>query len=102
MDDHPQQGAPPRGGAPLRLTLLSRSYCHLCDEMRDALAPLAAAAGREVVELDVDGFPVLEADYGDRVPVLFLGVPGAGTELCHYRLDADRVRSALADPDDRA
>jgi len=28
--------------------------------------------------------------------VLFLGRPGAGTELCHFRLDAARVSAALA------
>ena len=28
------------------LTLLSRAYCHLCDEMRDALAPIALEVGR--------------------------------------------------------
>ena len=26
------------------LTLLTRAYCHLCDDMRTALAPLAAEA----------------------------------------------------------
>ncbi len=70
--------------------------------MRAALAPLARAAGLEVVEIDVDGNAALEAAYGERVPVLFLGVPGAGNELCHYRLDADRVRAALAGPGDHA
>ncbi|HET7134613.1 MAG TPA: glutaredoxin family protein, partial [Casimicrobiaceae bacterium] len=35
------------------LTLLSRAYCHLCDDMREALAPLAIRAGAHVVELDV-------------------------------------------------
>jgi thiol-disulfide isomerase/thioredoxin len=82
-----------------RLTLLFRSYCHLCDEMRDALVPIAQAAGREVVELDVDADPALEAAYGERVPVLLLGEPAAGVELCHFHLDAERVRAALAGPD---
>jgi hypothetical protein len=79
-----------------RLTLLSRSYCHLCDVMREALLPLAAGLGAEVVELDVDADPALEAAYGERVPVLLLGAPGAGRELCHYHLDVAAVRTALA------
>jgi glutaredoxin-like protein DUF836 len=77
------------------LTLLSRAYCHLCDDMRDALAPLAARAGAQIVEFDVDADAVLEAKYGDLVPVLLLGGVGDGVELCHYSLDVPRVRAAL-------
>ncbi len=82
----------------VRLTLLSRSYCHLCDEMRDALAPMARAAGCEVVEIDVDATPALEALYGARVPVLLQGSVESGRELCHHRLDPGRVREALGLP----
>jgi len=78
------------------LTLLSRAYCHLCDEMRDALAPVAHRRGVRVVEVDVDAHPALEAAFGDRVPVLLLGTPEDGLELCHYRLDAPAVEAALA------
>jgi hypothetical protein len=78
-----------------RLTLLSRAYCHLCDDMRDALAPIVADAGACVVERDVDADPALEAKYGEFVPVLLLGDVDDGVELCHYALDAARVRAAL-------
>ncbi len=78
------------------LTLLSRAYCHLCDEMRDALGPVAHRHGVRVVEVDVDAHPALEAAFGDRVPVLLLGTPEDGLELCHYRLDAPAVEAALA------
>jgi thiol-disulfide isomerase/thioredoxin len=80
---------------PPTLTLLTRAYCHLCDEMREALAPLAAAHGATVVERDVDADPALEARYGDLVPVLLLGAPGDGREVCHYRLDRDATEAAL-------
>jgi glutaredoxin len=78
------------------LTLLSRAYCHLCDEMRDALAPIALRHGVAVVEVDVDAHPALEAAFGDLVPVLLLGTPEDGVELCHYHLDAPAVEAALA------
>jgi glutaredoxin len=78
------------------LTLLSRAYCHLCDEMRDALTPVAHRHGVRVVEVDVDAHPALEAAFGDRVPVLLLGAPEDGQELCHCRLDAPAVEAALA------
>ena len=84
-----------RGG--LKLTLLARSYCHLCDEMLAALRPLAAARGVVVTVVDVDTEPALERAFGDRVPVLFAGEPAEGVELCHYRLDRLRVEAALAD-----
>lgn len=78
------------------LTLLSRGYCHLCDDMRDALAPLAQRLGAVVEEVDVDAVPDLEAKYGDLVPVLLLGAPADGAALCHYHLDAAAVEAALA------
>ena len=76
----------------IELTLLSRSYCHLCHDMEVALAPLAAEFGAAVNVLDVDADPLLEAKYDELVPVLLHGE----TELCHYFLDAPKVREYLA------
>ena len=85
-----------RPGRPVRVvTLLTRAYCHLCDEMRDALAPLAAAHGATIVERDVDADPALEARYGDLVPVLIDGEAPNGVEICHYVLDRGRALAAL-------
>ena len=78
------------------LTLLSRSYCHLCEDMAAAVAPIAARHGAALVEVDIDADPALEAAHGDRVPVLFLGTAEAGVELCHYHLAAEAVERALA------
>jgi len=86
-------GAAPRSA---RLTLLSRAYCHLCDEMAAALAPLAARHGAVVDVIDVDTDAALEARYGERVPVLLAGTPPDGVELCHYRLDVAAVARALS------
>jgi len=77
------------------LTLLSRAYCHLCDEMREAVHPIAAHYGVPMIEVDVDAYPDLEARFGDLVPVLMLGAPADGHELCHYRLDRGAVENAL-------
>ncbi len=82
------------GGA--ALTLASRAYCHLCDEMLAELRPLAAAHGASIEVVDVDADPALEAAWGDSVPALFLGSPAPGTLLCRYRLDAACVAAALA------
>jgi len=67
----------------VRLTLITRAYCHLCDEMRDALAARASALDFAVDERDVDADAALEARWGDKVPVLLDGE----RELCRYRLD---------------
>jgi hypothetical protein len=75
-----------------KLTLLVRAYCHLCDEMRHALLPLAAASGVAVDEIDVDSDSRLAAQWGDKVPVLLAG----GVELCHYRLDGAALTAHLA------
>ena len=76
----------------IELTLLSRAYCHLCHDMEVALAPLAAEFGAAVNVVDVDADPALEAKYDELVPVLLHGE----TELCHYFLDAPKVREYLA------
>lgn len=77
----------------IELTLLSRSYCHLCHDMEVALAPLAAEFGASVTVVDVDADPALEAKYDELVPVLLHGE----SELCHYFLDTAKVREYLAE-----
>jgi len=75
----------------LKLTLVSRTYCHLCHEMEAALIPLALEFGMKVDVLDVDADSELEARYNERVPVLL----HEGHEICHYFLDVVRVRDYL-------
>jgi len=77
------------------LTLLTRAYCHLCDEMREALGVVATGFGAQIIELDVDADPTLEEAFGEWVPVLLLGPVADGVRLCHYWLDVERVTAAL-------
>jgi len=78
-------------GASPRLTLYSRAYCHLCDDMLAALEVLRGEYSFHVEILDVDADPELEAKYNELVPVL----TADGTELCHYFLDEPKVREYL-------
>jgi thioredoxin reductase (NADPH) len=78
------------------LTLLTRSYCHLCDEMLAAVRPIADSHAASIEVVDVDADAALEALYGELVPVLFAGTPARGEELCRYRLDRTRLLEALA------
>ena len=60
----------------MQLTLLIRSYCHLCDEMLDELRPLIGTTPLAVLDVDDPDHAGLEARFGDAVPVLFAGPPG--------------------------
>lgn len=80
-----------------RLTLYSRSYCHLCEEMFSALETIRAESGAgfliDVVDIDTD--PVLLAAYDELVPVLMAQSSDGPRELCHYFLDVPAVRAHL-------
>ena len=75
-----------------RLQLLGRAGCHLCLTAAEQLVPIAAAAGLEVVDVDVDTDPELRAEYGDRVPVIEID----GKEHGFWRVEEPRFRAALA------
>ncbi|MDR3055434.1 MAG: glutaredoxin family protein [Zoogloeaceae bacterium] len=75
---------------PLKLTLVSRAWCHLCHEMEVALTPLLAEYGATLEVLDADADPTL-ARYDELVPVLLLGEQ----EICHYFLDEAKARVVL-------
>ena len=57
---------------PPRLQLLTRQGCHLCEVAAETLARIAAEAGAVPEAVDVDDDPELQAEYGDRVPVVLL------------------------------
>jgi thiol-disulfide isomerase/thioredoxin len=73
------------------LVLYGRAWCHLCEDMRAELEPIAQRFGVTVRYVDIDEDPALVARYDELVPVLTLD----DTELCHYRLDAPAVEAAL-------
>lgn len=78
----------------LKLTLVSRSYCHLCDEMDSALEAMRGEVATFSFEvLDIDTHPELLALYDELVPVLLHGK----VELCHYFLDTAKVRDYLGE-----
>ena len=75
-----------------KLTVLSREYCHLCDELLAALKQFQGRYRFDIEVVDVDRHPALEEKWGDKVPVLLDG----DLEVCHYYLDFDAVESRLA------
>ncbi len=69
-------------------TVVSRSYCHLCEVMMTELRALLGNVPADVYVVDVDADPNLLAQFDELVPVL---LDQAGEELCHYRLDTAKV-----------
>ncbi|WP_199425004.1 glutaredoxin family protein [Actinotalea solisilvae] len=80
---------------PARVVLYVRQGCHLCEAARDVVGPLAADAGTAVLEVDIDAgadAPDLVDRYGELVPVVTVD----GVQQGYWRIDAGRVRRALA------
>jgi len=75
-----------------KLTVLSREYCHLCEELIAGLKRFQARYDFDIDVVDVDRHPKLEEKWGDKVPVLLDGE----LEVCHYYLDHDAVDARLA------
>ena len=76
---------------PPRLQLLTRAGCHLCITAAETLARVGAEAGLVPEEVDVDADPELQAEYGDRVPVVLLD----GREHSCFTVDVVRLRRDL-------
>ena len=58
--------------APIRLTLVTRQECHLCEEMAAVIDRVAPGFDAQVEVRDVDADPELLARYSDEVPVLLI------------------------------
>ena len=85
-------GTDSSGGTPrVRLTVYSRTHCHLCEEMIAGLQELQARFAFEVGVVDVDADPALAVRYGELIPLLAHGE----RELCRYRLEPARLTAYL-------
>ena len=79
----------------MRLTVVRRHDCELCEEMLAALERLGRERALPPIEtIDVDSDPQLARRHGLHVPVLLLG----GTVVCRHRLDRAELERLLRDP----
>ena len=76
----------------VRVTLITRVDCHLCEVAKADLAAVAAQVGLAWREVDVDADPALQAEYWDRVPVILLD----GKEHGYWRVEKERLLRDLA------
>jgi glutaredoxin len=74
-----------------RLQLLTRAGCHLCEIAAETLERIGVEAGLAPEAVDVDDDPELQAEYGDRVPVVLLD----GREHSYFTVDVVRLRRDL-------
>ncbi len=74
-----------------RLRLMTRAGCHLCEVAAETLERIAAEAGLRPEAVDVDADPGLQAEFGDRVPVVLLD----GREHSYFTVDVPRLRRDL-------
>lgn len=76
----------------MRLTLVHRQDCELCDQMAAELSALGRREALPPVDLvDVDADADLQRRHGLQVPVLLLD----GTVVCRQRLDAPELLRIL-------
>jgi len=75
------------------ITLYGRQGCHLCDQAREVIEPLAKDAGVRFSEVDIDDDPSLLQRYNEVVPVVLIGK----NEVSREKFDAGKFKKQLQD-----
>ena len=71
---------------PLILTVYSRAYCHLCDEMKALVhRTIANQSDVSLDEIDISTDPDLVERYGLEIPVLMID----GKKVAKYRVSEE-------------
>jgi glutaredoxin len=74
------------------VTLYGRPGCHLCDDARAALVPLAAELGFALDEVDIEADDALLRRFLERIPVVAVD----GEELFDFFVDEAILRERIA------
>ena len=53
-----------------QLIIYTGPKCHLCEQAKGLLYPLLAEKGWHLVEIDITSDTALQAQYGNRIPVV--------------------------------
>ena len=75
-----------------RVTVYTRVGCPACATAEADVARICGELGETWQAVDVDAVPELQAEYGDRVPVIMVD----GREHGFWRVEEPRLRTALA------
>lgn len=76
----------------MRVELLTKPGCHLCDDARAVIERVTAELGISFTERDISSSPAELIEYGDFVPVTLVD----GQVIDHWRVREDRLRQALS------
>jgi hypothetical protein len=80
------------GDGAVRVTLIGKPGCHLCDDAREVVARVAAETGTQWNELSILDDPGLAERYREQIPVVLVD----GEQHDYWRVDAERLRGALS------
>ena len=75
-----------------KVTLYTRSECHLCDQAKDIIQAARRQNTFDYEELDIDSDPGLRRLYNEEVPVIAID----GTIAFRSRLTAEELSQRLA------
>jgi len=73
------------------LVLYSRAGCHLCEEMKAVVEPVARQLRCELQDVDIAGQAELESRFGLEIPVLCIN----GRKAFKYRVTETELRQRL-------
>lgn len=74
------------------ITIYGRPGCHLCEDALSELAPILAATGAQLEEIDIEQHDHLLLAHLERIPVILVD----GVEICTFFVDDAAVRAALS------
>ncbi len=78
-------------GVAIELELLTRPGCHLCEEMKQAIADAAHGLEIRLREVDISENLELERRFGNDIPVLFVN----GSKAFKHRATVRELRLRL-------
>jgi glutaredoxin len=77
----------------IRVEIYSRPGCHLCDEAKEVIERVRSRVPFDLRIVNIETDPKLERDYGEKIPVVFIG----GNPIFNYFVDEtefeDKVRT---------
>ncbi len=76
----------------MKVTVYTRSGCHLCDEAKQVIESVRRRATFDYEELDIDSDPQLRQLYNEEVPVIAID----GKKAFKYRVTPAELLKKLA------
>jgi glutaredoxin len=80
-----------KGAKVKKVTIYSRSNCHLCEVALTTVMSFAPEFDFEIERILIDGSARLEEKYGEQVPVILID----GQVHDYFRVNPERFRKAL-------